>query len=582
METELTAELVADAVTPAEPRISPDGREVAYVVGGALWLASTGPLGVTGSGLRWSPDSQWLYYADAGHLHRISPAAKEKLADGVEDCVPLEDGRVVLVTKAPASDQDPKVWSEPPPVNGLALLEDGEVRPLDVLPGRHIIDIARRPGDELLAVLTRATPDQDPVHPTTELHLVAPDTGHVEHLGETELLAHSPVWWRSGEDWRVAYLANIEPIGGLAVFDADRRNLTDGLPRCPVELVQSPDGEPLVVFEEGLDTVLYRLTGGTFQRLLAHQGSLSALSVSSTEIAVLAGTAYEPRNVHAGPPEGPLKQLSDTRPELRGIDWGTQERLSYQASDGLDLDGLLILPSGRTRADGPFSLITIPHGGPYGRYADELSLHWFPSAQWFAAAGHAVFLPNPRGGRGHGHEFAASVAGAVGGAEWTDVLTGIDLLIEQGVADPGRLGIGSWSHGGFFSAWAVTQTGRFKAALMGAGISDWGMLVATGEEGVLESGLGGGTYWTDRRLPAELSPVTHAAKVSTPVLIVHGENDTNVPLSQAICFHRALRHHGVPHEFVVYPREGHRISERAHQLDLLRRMRDWFAVLLAR
>ncbi|MBN6037697.1 S9 family peptidase [Amycolatopsis sp. 195334CR] len=579
MGTELTAELITDAATPAEPRISPDGREVAYLVGGELWLASTGSLGVRGTGLRWSPDSRWLYYVHAGELHRISPEGGEKLAGGVSDCLPLDDGRVVLVTEPPAHHRDPVVWTDPPAVNGLALLDNGEVRPLDVLPGRHVLELARRPGDDLLAVLTRATPDQDPVHPTTELHLVALETGHVEHLGETELLAHSPVWRRSGGEWRITYLANTQPIGGFAVFDADHRNLTAGQPRCPVELVPSPDGDPLVLFEEGLDTALYRLTGETFQKVLHHRGSLSALSVSSERIALLASTSYEPRNVHAGPPEGPLEQLSDTRPELRGIDWGTQERLSYQASDGLDLDGLLILPPGRTREDGPFPLITIPHGGPYGRYADELSLHWFPSAQWFAADGHAVFLPNPRGGRGHGHEFAASVAGAVGREEWTDVLTGIDLLIEQGVADPDRLGIGSWSHGGFFAAWAVGQTGRFKAALVGAGISDWGMLVATGEEGVLESGLGGGMYWTNRELPAELSPVTHAAKVTTPVLIVHGENDTNVPLSQAICYHRALRHHGVPHEFIVYPREGHRISERDHQLDLLRRMRDWFAVL---
>ena len=122
------------------------------------------------------------------------------------------------------------------------------------------------------------------------------------------------------------------------------------------------------------------------------------------------------------------------------------------------------------------------HGGPYDRYADKLMLHPHSPGQWLATAGYAVFLPNPRGGQGHGHDFAVAVAGSVGGGEWTDILSGIDLLIANGVADPDRLGIGGGSHGGFMTAWAIGQTDRFKAALMSAGISDWGMLVATGKQ----------------------------------------------------------------------------------------------------
>jgi dipeptidyl aminopeptidase/acylaminoacyl peptidase len=189
-----------------------------------------------------------------------------------------------------------------------------------------------------------------------------------------------------------------------------------------------------------------------------------------------------------------------------------------------------------------------------------------------------VFLPNPRGGRGHGHAFAARVAGAVGVDEWTDVLTGIDMLIADGVADPDRLGIGGCSHGGFVAAWAVGQTDRFEAAPMGAGISDWGMLAATGEEGPFEAALGGSTGWegTGPHHHDRLSPISFASKIRTPVLILHGENDTNVPIAQAEFFHRALRRFGAEHEYVVYPRENHSIRERNHQLDLLRRTREWF------
>ena len=309
-------------------------------------------------------------------------------------------------------------------------------------------------------------------------------------------------------------------------------------------------------------------------------GRADSLTVSGSgeSIALRLSTAYQPPEVHAGPLGGSLTRLSDTRPELRGITWGTQERLSYHASDGLALDGLLILPAGRSRADGPFPLVTLVHGGPYGRYADSLALAWWPSGQWLATAGYAVFLPNPRGSAGHGHEFAVSVAGAVGTQEWTDILTGIDLLVAGGVADPDRLGIGGWSHGGFMAAWAVGQTGRFKAALMGAGICDWGMQTGVGELGLQEAGLGGGCGWENAgpHRHDQLSPVSYASRVRTPVLIVHGREDTNVPVGQAIYFHRALSQYGAEHELVIYPREGHPILERDHQADLLRRTRDWF------
>jgi Prolyl oligopeptidase family len=99
------------------------------------------------------------------------------------------------------------------------------------------------------------------------------------------------------------------------------------------------------------------------------------------------------------------------------------------------------------------------------------------------------------GGVGHGRDFAAAVARSVGGAEWSDIVSGIDLLIAEGVADPGRLGIGGASHGGFMAAWAIGQTDRFKAAMMAAGISDWGMLVATGEGGTLDAELSGSCGW---------------------------------------------------------------------------------------
>ncbi|HVT70904.1 MAG TPA: prolyl oligopeptidase family serine peptidase, partial [Trebonia sp.] len=287
--------------------------------------------------------------------------------------------------------------------------------------------------------------------------------------------------------------------------------------------------------------------------------------------------AYAPVDVHAGPPDG-LTRVSDTRPELRDVVWGPRERLTWQAADGLELDGILNLPPGRTRAEGPFPLVTLVRGGPYSRWADELMLSWVSWGQWLAAAGFAVFHPNARGGKGHGHAFAGMVAKAVGGDEWTDILAGIDALVADGVADPDRLGIGGPSHGGFISAWAVTQTDRFRAAIVDAGIVDWGLQVSGGEQGRSEAELCGSLGWEGPgpHRHDQVSPISYASKVTTPVLILHGEQDTNVPVGQAVYFHRALAHFGVEHDLVIYPRENQSFTERAHQVDVLERARAWF------
>ncbi|HEY3868461.1 MAG TPA: prolyl oligopeptidase family serine peptidase [Actinocrinis sp.] len=620
----LSAELLVDGVEPQCPVISPDGQLVAYCLdspaanGGrsnSLWIGpgdgSSPPAQITAEAgceqPRWSPDSaSLLFRSSEGQLHqaRVNTAegsAAEVLTawrSGITDHWPLADGKAVAVSardEPAGGDQgDPIVWGHTP-CDRLRLLDlgTGELRTVDALGDRHVVALAQRPDGGPLAVVSWADPDTDPGIFTAELHLVDPVNREVRTLGPLELQAGSPTWWQADDGWHLAYLAVTPPgpVGGLAVLDiavpesgpaTQHRNLTEGMSVCPAELVQVRDGAPLALFADGLDTSVYRLEPDTrtFQHVFARRGLIASLTASDTgsQIAALASAAPAPVDVYAGAVHGPLSRLSDTRPDFRQITWGAQERLSYQAGDGLDLDGLLVLPPGSTRSDGPFPLVTIVHGGPYYRWADESNSGWFAPAQWLASAGYAVFLPNPRGGQGHGHAFAAAVAARVGAEEYTDILAGIDLLEQAGVADPDRLGIGGFSHGGFMAAWAVGQTDRFKAAMMGAGVGDWGMQAATGEEGALEAGLGGSHGWEGPgpHLHDAHSPISFASRIRTPVLIVHGQDDTNVPLGQSLFFHRALRRFGVEHEFVVYPREGHTLTERSHQLDILHRIRGWF------
>ena len=635
----LTAELVVDLASAVAPAISPDGRLVAYGVvanggrdgrpHGSIWVTaadgSTPPRRLadgTACDLapKWAPDSASVFFTSdreeqgTAQLQRsrldggadiVKAEALTRWRGGISDHCPLLDGRTValLAEDAPSAEDerreaerdDAKVWGPHLHVTRLRLLDldTGVVCTVAGLGDRHVVAVAQRPDGGPLAVLSWSTPEIDPGVVTAELHVVDPGSAAVQDRGPVGTEAQAPAWWNHNDVWHLAHLA-VSPghvVGGLAVLDivppaagpaAEHRDLTGGMSVCPTELVQVADGPPLALFADGLDTALYRLDPESlrFCRLSSAPGTLAGLTVSRTgeTCALLASTAYEPENVHAGPTGGPLTRLSDTRPELRRIRWGVQERLSYLASDGIQLDGLLILPAGQTRDDGPFPLVTMVHGGPYFRYADEFNLNPMDSGQWLATAGYAVFLPNPRGGSGRGREFAAMVPGAVGGDEWTDILTGIDLLIAQGVADPQRLAISGWSHGGFMAAWAIGRTDRFKAAVMGAGISDWGMQAGTGEWGIIDAALGGSTGWEGPgpHVHDRNSPISYASRIRTPVLILHGEQDTNVPLGQAIHFHRALRHFGVEHELVVYPREGHWLRERTHQLDVLRRIRAWY------
>ena len=627
---ELTAELVMDGTVPSQPVISPDGCWVAYVVApvgrraerrtSALWLTAadgSSPPGKLTAGVaadfgpRWAPDSASVFFLSdrtgSPQLHRIrlGGGEAEVLTDWrgeISDAWPLADARLVAVVATDEPTEDDKrrrakrddaiVWGERGRRGGRLRVLDlatGELRPVGGLGRRHVVELAPRPDGGPLAVISWESPDKDPGIQTNELHMVDLETGVVIELGRIETMARSPAWWRADGSWHLSYLAMPGPFGGYAVYDIAvpasavvHRDLTEGMAVCPADLAQVTDGPPLALFADGLDTAIYRLDPDLrrFRCLSTRDGLVDSLTASRSGemVAALATTSSEPVDVHAGPPGGPLIRLSDTRPALRPVRWGTQERLSYQASDGLGLDGLLVLPPGRSRADGPFPLITWVHGGPTGRYADQFLLGPRSPAQWLAAAGYAVFLPNPRGGVGHGRDFAAAVVRSAGGADWGDIVSGIDLLIAEGVADPDLLGIAGGSYGGFMTAWAIGQTDRFKAAMMVSGISDWGMLVATGEFGTLDLALGGSCGWegTGPHPHDQVSPVSFASKVRTPVLIVHGEDDTNVPVSQAIYFHRALSWSGVEHELVLYPREGHGFVERNHQLDLLGRTRAWF------
>jgi dipeptidyl aminopeptidase/acylaminoacyl peptidase len=153
----------------------------------------------------------------------------------------------------------------------------------------------------------------------------------------------------------------------------------------------------------------------------------------------------------------------------------------------------------------------------------------------------------------------------IGGGDYQDLMTGVDKLIADGIVDPEKMGIRGWSYGGILGGWTITQTNRFKAASLGAMVSDWTSEYGQGFNHDVNLWYIGGSPWTNPEGYRQMSPLTHVANVSTPTIILHGERDTTDTIEQSMNFHNALWERGVPTRFIRFPREGHGLREPRHQ-----------------
>jgi dipeptidyl aminopeptidase/acylaminoacyl peptidase len=270
-----------------------------------------------------------------------------------------------------------------------------------------------------------------------------------------------------------------------------------------------------------------------------------------------------------------FRAITSTNPQAAQFALGETEVITWKSRDGLEIEGLLLKPVGY-EAGRRYPLLTVAHGGPSGAFVNNYRVGGLEGGQLWAGEGWAVFYPNPRGSTNYGEKFLRANINDWGGGDFRDIMTGIDALIARGIADPDRLAHIGWSYGGYMTAWMITQTPRFKAAMVGAGLTNmWSMYGTNDIPNVLISYFGG--IPTARTLPLynERSAMTHVDRVTTPTLILHGGNDERVPIGQPMELFRALKDRGRTVELVFYPREGHGIAEYYHQKDRLTRIRDW-------
>jgi dipeptidyl aminopeptidase/acylaminoacyl peptidase len=284
------------------------------------------------------------------------------------------------------------------------------------------------------------------------------------------------------------------------------------------------------------------------------------------------------RHSFAQPPEvwaGPLGEWQPITQANRRVrpEWGKAESLHWK-SDAFRVQGWLLYP----RDFDPsrrYPLAVQVHGGP----ASAVRPHWlseYSVAGALSRRGYFVFHPNPRGSFGQGERFTRANVKDFGHGDLRDILAGVDEVLRVAPVDRERMAIGGWSYGGYMTMWAVTQTDRFRAAIAGAGIANWQSYY--GQNGIDQWLIPyfGASVYDDPAVYARSSPINFIKRVKTPTLILVGERDVECPLPQSQEFFRALKTLKVPSKLVVYPGEGHGVTQPDHQRDVLRRCVGWY------
>jgi len=419
----------------------------------------------------------------------------------------------------------------------------------------------------------------------TDLFLVPAEGGEprvlTTNVGPDNQPTFSPdgKWIAYASSDRRNHSADQTDLKVISVEGGTPRNLTAGLDFSISNIEWSTDGRAIYfAAAEGLTTKLYKVdaSGGTPVEVPLGKdfvfGDFSA-SRDGSKWLVTGGTLDEPGVVYVAGTDGaqPRRILAE-HDRLDEFNVARAQTITWRGADNWSIEGILTYPLGYQEGQ-KVPLILQVHGGPFGRF----SANFNAGAQIWAARGYAVLQGNPRGSSGRTLAFGAANQNDWGGKDFIDLMKGVDHVIAMGVADSSKLAVMGGSYGGFMTFWTVTQTPRFKAAIGHAGISDWySFFGQTDIPNLLEYGFGG-LPSSSKATYERWSPIEHASKVVTPLLITHGENDLRVPIPQADEYYRLLKKLGKTVEFLRYPREGHGIAEPVHRLHLDAEQDKWFA-----
>lgn len=634
----LTPEVIAAIAQVVDAQISPDGSQVAYQVsrpraeseppGAArseLWMVpATGgaPRRLTDRedrSPRWSPDGRTVAVLSRQtdgltQIHLVAPGGingeRVQLTSAPASVTTFKwspDGRSIAFTYAdPKTDEEKQAeaagndWTvadrnfKHTRLYRVDIAKGGASATAVTQADKTVHDYDWSPDGTQLIVAAADTPTIDDSFMGVRLYLVPSSGGVPEPFLRTEGKLAFPRWSPDGQwiAWLGATSMNDPYAGSLYVAPTrnrvagapDRANLTTEYAGTATWMGWQPGTPATAVFvaAEHQDTPIYRVAPNAPQRHRITAENLvivgsPTFSSNGKRMALVANTPSHPNEVYVGDGTAPPARITTLNPQLAGIALGAQETIAWLSRDGIKIEGILVRPVGY-RPGQRYPLIVQPHGGPESADPDGWNGTYARWGQMLAGRGYLTLYPNYRGSIGRGPEFAMADHKDLMGKEFEDMIDGIDHLVREGVADRDKVGIGGGSYGGYTSAWAATfGSDRFKAAIPWMGISNWISMTGTSDIFLENSTVHWDLvmyqnyekYW-------ERSPLKYIDRASTPSLIVHGAADPRVPPGQSLELYTALKWKGVPVEYVSYPREGHGLAERAHQLDFMRRVLGWF------
>ena len=590
-----TVQLTSSSDSEHAPGWSPDGRYLAFL---------------SGRGSKDGPDELWLLDRRGGDAQQLTHFKGDVLdydwsPDGKRLALVVEDDPL------PGSDNDGDEKALPPIVIDRYYFKEDETGYLGARQKHlYVLDLASHevdaltsgrfsegypswsPNGEQIAFMSKrgADPDRNngfglyvmPATPGAPARQVATFIGE---SGDSEWMS-GPVWSPSGRD--IAYIAASDEkliwyaqhrLTVVSAAGGTPRTISQSLDRNVLAPQWSPDGRSIyALIEDDRNQHLARfdVKSGRVQKLLEGRREITAYELGPKgEMALVESTPDVPGEVYAFE-RGKLRQLSHENDELlANVQLGTLDEITVKSKDGTAINGFILKPPGYTSGTRYPTLLWI-HGGPVSQFASSFDRNW----QILAAQGYVIVAVNPRGSSGRGETFSAAIWADWGNKDSEDVLAAVDYAVEQGFADPARLGVGGWSYGGILTDNLIARDTRFKAAVSGASIGN--ALAGYGTDMYIreyEAELG--LPWKNADVYLRNSyPFLHADRIVTPTLFMCGDQDFNVPLLNSEQMYQALRSLGIDTELVIYPGQFHGFTRPSYLRDRLERWIAWYGKYL--
>jgi len=441
------------------------------------------------------------------------------------------------------------------------------------------------PDGKSILIVQQSTPEWGDADQSV-IAAVDVSNGRIRKLTGHKALEGYPAYSPDGSSIAYWYPRDGDPNNGNELFVTDGHgdgvDVTRDLDRDLVRAVWSRGGDSfLVAAHDGARVALWNQPRkGKATRI--DLGDLDPswsfwveVTVASDGGMALAGsTPTQPLEIYYMPPSGGQPhRLTDFNREIAAHELGRSEELQWKGPNGMREDGVVTYPPDFTSTR-RYPLVLVIHGGPQACS----TLGFSGLAQVFAAHGYVVFQPNYRGSDNLGNVYQRAIFNDAGEGPGRDVMAGIDALKAKGFIDASRMAVTGWSYGGYMTSWMIGHYHVWKAAVAGAAVTDLVHAYALSDFNVTERYSFGGPPWSGKLAAAyrDQSPITYAASISTPTLILSDTGDARVPISQSYLLYHAIRDHGgVPVQFIAYPVPGHFPGDPVRATDVYRRWVEW-------